>query len=739
MKSVDLTNCDKEPIHIPGHIQSHGVLIALDNTLHISHVSSNITAYIPVTVAEALGMPLQQLLAAAGITVKSSNIAQLQEYMDEEEAAAPSAFNVTLNNEPYYLIPHKSNAFLLLELEPARAEAELELQRILGASVSRILEGRTLQNTLQNAARQVKEVTGYDRVMVYRFWEDGHGEVIAEERNSNLDPFLGLHYPASDIPQQARELYKVNLTRIIADANSTPAALIARDATVSASPLDLTHSTLRAVSPVHIQYLKNMGVAASFSVSLVIDGHLWGLIACHNYTARFIQYKSREGAKLIGQILSSAVQYRNEEELKEELRIYRNKADDMMRIMQKDWDIPKALTGKDSNILAATAASGAALIFEKNIFTMGNTPTVDQIREICEWLKHTNQSQIFYTDNFSRIHAPAKKYKEVASGLLVCTLSKELEEYILWFKPEISKTVSWAGNPNKPAEFNEAGLLTLSPRKSFEIWKEQVQGVSEKWTNAEFSSVIKLREDIIHIINQKANQIRQLNERLQKAYDELDTFSFTISHDLKTPLSSVKNYAEILLEEYNNLPEDVLKILGRIIRGADKMHLLINEVLAYSRIGRKDVVHEEINMQQMLEDIRTELQTAFRLSNLEFEIGDTPNLTADRTMTYQVFSNLLSNAVKYSSKRPVAKITVSGQVNSEEIIYTIADNGVGIDVAFGNQIFDIFKRLDNAVSFEGTGVGLSIVKRILEKHNAKIWYESKLDYGTVFYLSYSKS
>jgi two-component system, chemotaxis family, sensor kinase Cph1 len=736
---VDLTNCDREPIHIPGKVQAQGILIAARKSdMVITHASENVREKTGLALTEVIGKSFEQFVQDAAIRIRAGNLLLLQEYAAENPEERLSAFTVELQDHPYFIIAHIIQDLLVLEFEPAYSDTDIELQRLIGSSISKILEDKTLAATLQNAARQVKQIIGYDRVMIYKFWEDGHGEVIAEEKNADVDAFYGLHYPASDIPQQARELYKTNLTRIIPDVDAVPSPIAVLDPSLAEQPLDLTHSTLRAVSPMHIEYLKNMGVKASFSVSLVINDRLWGLIACHNYQPRFIDYKAREGAKLIGQILSSSIQYRDDEQMKEQLRSFRAASEEMLRLMQKDWEIADALTKPKQNLLSATAAPGAALVFEGNIYPLGETPTVEQIQGLVDWLRQINPSQIFYTDNLPRMNAQARKFSDVASGLLACTLSRELDEYILWFKPEIIKTVKWAGNPEKPVETDLQGDHRISPRKSFEAWSQQVSGVSASWSKAEFSSVLKLREDITHIINQKANQIRQLNDRLQSAYDELDTFSFTISHDLKTPLASVKNYTEILLEEYGELPEDVTMILKKIVRGADKMNTLINEVLAYSRIGRKVVVKEEIDMRTLLEDIRTELLAAYQVNNLTFTIGNTPALQADKVMIGQVFSNLLGNAVKYSAKKANPLVHVEGEVSGNEIIYKITDNGVGIDVAFGNQVFEIFKRLDNAKDFEGTGVGLSIVKRIIEKHHAKIWYESEVDNGTIFYLSFNK-
>lgn len=734
-----LVSCDREPIHIPGKIQQHGFLVAVNkNNFSVSYVSENVVDLTGINIETIINAELDLLLKNDAIQLRASHLSQLKDFAADEKELKLPPLNISLGSKPYFLLAHKSGDELVLEFEPADGSSDEELQQLIGASLSEILQGGLINKSLQIAAKKIKQITGYERVMVYKFWDDGHGEVIAEEKAAGQEPFLGLHYPATDIPKQARELYKINLTRIIADVQSTPVDIIAAGDKLAAKPLDLTHSTLRAVSPIHIEYLKNMEVMASFSISLIANNKLWGLIACHNATAKFIDYKAREGARLIGQILSSSVEYKTNEEGKDAARVFSNAISELLRLLQNKDSITDALTQRDYNLLSVTNAKGAAIIFDKEVRTLGVTPSVDEINELTEWLSKNVQQQIFSTESLMNEYKPAAAFSSVCSGLLACELSKEMKEYLLWFKPEILKTVKWAGNPEKLETVNEKGEIRISPRQSFAVWTEQVRQNSEPWTRNEFASVIKLREDVLQVVNQKANQIRILNDKLQEAYDELDTFSFTISHDLKTPLSSVKNYTEILLEDSTSLGEDELKMLNRIVKGAEKMNVLIDEVLAYSRIGRKQLVKEKINMKLMIDEIVSEIKMAYKNIPFEIVITQLPDIYGDRTMINQVFTNLLSNAVKYAGKVEKPLITLGGEDFPHEVIYTITDNGIGINMAFGNQIFEIFKRLNNAADFEGTGVGLSIVKRIIEKHHGKIWYESELGVGTKFYTSFTK-
>ena len=732
---VDLTNCDTEPIHIPGKIQSHGFLVAVDSSMQIiTYISENIAQFVSPQPKEYLGLSVDVLNQALGLDNKQLSLGQFIKLGGSNKSCESlNPVLLEIAGKHYNLVISVSGNNHILEFETVSSSLDIDIQKTIGRSVSEILSGKNLHSLLVNAAEEVKKIISYDRVMVYKFNEEGHGEVVAEVKNDDLEPWLGLHYPATDIPKQARDLYKINLTRIIADVHTENSAILTYE---TEKPLDLTHSVLRAVSPIHIQYLKNMGVVSSFSISLIAHGELWGLIACHNYSPRFINYKGRDAATLIGQILSSALEYRQDEEDTEKSNRLNKAADELARYIEKENYITDALTTKDVTVKDITNATGVVLMFDNQIITLGDTPEEAELTEIKKWLTSNMGESIYHTHRFPEIFTPARAYSAKASGILACMLSKEMAEMIIWFKPEQLKTINWAGNPDKPVEDNGSGIMQLSPRKSFDSWSQLVKLTSERWTNEELKAVVKVREQVIYAVNRKANDIRLLNERLNLAYEELDTFSFTISHDLRTPLSSIKSYAELLLSNNKSIDDRAKQILGRIVAGTDKMDFLIKEILNYSRVGRANIDVAPINMADMLGDIKKEIIAAFNVQNLEFEIGNTPSINGDAVMINQVFTNLINNAVKYSARSDPPKVSIGGRTGDNEIIYSIEDNGVGIDINYYSRIFELFKRMDNVKDFDGTGVGLAIVKRILEKHEARIWFESNLGVGTVFYISF---
>ncbi len=359
---VDITNCDKEPIHILGKIQGHGFLIAVDSKDQvIQYISENTSAFINDDAIEYLGKHIDEIEARLNISnngnkLKLSQIITLGFGKGFENL---NPFYLELDGKPFNLIIKNAPSILLLEFEPCMIIEDFDVQKTIGRSISAILAQSGLHSMLKTAALEIKKIIQYDRVMIYQFGEDGHGEVVAEEKNTDLEPFVGMYYPATDIPNPARELYKINLTRILSDVNIDCPAIIGNKG--QNAPLDLTHSVLRAVSPIHIQYLKNMGVAASFSISLISHGELWGLIACHNYSPKFIDYKAREASKLIGQILSPALEYRLGEEDSEKFAVLNQTVNTLIKYIEKEGDVLSSLTANVITINNICASSGAVL------------------------------------------------------------------------------------------------------------------------------------------------------------------------------------------------------------------------------------------------------------------------------------------------------------------------------------------------------------------------------------------
>ena len=733
---INLNNCDLEPIHLLGKIQPHGFLIIVDQNGLVQFFSANANNFIGKDIGTLLlGKSLDEVENLFTLNVPAGYFSALIRNAKSGNFDDINPVKIKLGEDDTHVILSSSSNYYLLEFEPMASTKYASINKKLSHAIPQLLAEKNLLKLLESTAAEVSGIIGYDRVMVYRFAKNGHGEVIAEVKNDDLESFLGLHYPASDIPKQARVLYKISLTRLINDVDSIAADLIT-DAK-NDTPLDLSFSQLRAVSPIHIQYLKNMGVVSSFSVSILCNDELWGLIACHNYTPKFIDFESRESAKLVGQVLSAAITFRQEEADQQQSHRFHLNFDKLSKYLQGNNSIEDALTTHLENIMQVVNASGAVLCYEDKLVTLGVTPKDVELHGLTKWLSEEKNNGHFYCSSLSAEYTAGEAFKNVGAGILSITLSKELKEYVIWFKPEILQEVKWAGNPDKTVTVSGNNVLTLEPRQSFAAWVEQVSGTSEFWSVDEIKSALRLKEEILSVLHVKAGAIRIMNEKLKYAYKELDTFSLTVSHDLKTPITAIKSYSQ-LLELEPEITSENKRILQRIGDRADKMNLMINAVLEYSRISRHTLQYNYINTAIIITEIIEDLNLVYSAYKVKVDVGETPALQGDAVMLGQIFNNLIGNAVKYSQHSISPLVQIEGKISGTQVLYTIKDNGIGIAQNNLDNIFLLFSRMENAKHFEGTGIGLAIVKKIIEKHNGRIWAESELGKGTTFFLLFNR-
>ncbi|GHE44602.1 ATP-binding protein [Sphingobacterium griseoflavum] len=726
--------CSKEPIHIPGGIQAHGLLIAIDNQGIVCYVSDNLIEASKVPADAIIGHSVRLLNEFFGKQKDSNFILDLIDLANQNEIFRPvNPYAIRIEHTPYNLIISKSDTHYLLDIEPEYSSLFEDPQNTVGAGLSQMLADRELGTILRNAVIQVRKIIGYDRVMIYKFHPDGHGEVIAEDYELALESWLGLHYPAADIPSQARALYKANPTRLIADVDQPPASLLAN----IDKPLDLTNSSLRAVSPMHIRYLKNMGVSSSFSVSIVVDDILWGLIACHNYSPRFINYKQRETAKLVGQVLSSCIGMRDQELAQKERIKLQGIIIDVTRSLIDNERIVSLVEQCGSQILKAFRASGFVLFFEGAVYSVGDVPSDDQIEQIAHQFVVMEDQHCLRSYSTELDLEAIKLDSSRFAGLLSCRLTHGIKDCLILFRPERASTVTWAGDPTKLVSMDASGKPFISPRNSFEQWVEECRGQSDDWTEVEVEVFVKIKDELNFAIARKIDELRLLNDKLRDAYAELDSFTYTISHDLKTPLTAIKAYAE-LIQRKSSEPI-ILDMADKIKGSASRLNQMVQTVLEYSKVGQRFVNKQRVNMKSLINEIKDHLLISRANDQLQLEVLKTPDLEGDPILLFQVFLNVIENAVKYSHKQALPKVVIDGSSMYQETVYRISDNGVGISDEQQNAIFDLFSRVGDTTEFEGTGVGLATVRKIMNRHGAQISVESNIGAGSTFILRFPNS
>ena len=738
---VDLTNCDREPIHIPGRIQPHGLLAALaEPSLQIVQISANTTDLLGVEPASLLGQPLDALVSAQHVAYLRTTLTL--EQIDDNPLYVWTAELQGAAGRFDGLI-HRHQGVLILELEPVRpgAGGPPDFYRMVRGVISRLQQADGFQQFCDGVAREVQALTGFDRVMVYRFDEDGHGKVIAEAVVEGHESFLGLHYPASDIPKQARALYLRNWLRLIPDIAYTPADIVPTLTPGTDAPLDLSYSVLRSVSPIHIEYLANMGVGASMSISLVRDGALWGLIACHHYGPKFVPFELRAACEFLAQAVSLQLGAKEDGEFHGyELRL-KDIGAQLVEQMAQAASWPIGLMRGNVSLLNLINADGAVLTFAGELQTIGTVPAEDDIRTLIAWLgTHADDT---YATNTLPADLPALAHcAAVASGVLAVPIARESGEYLLWFRAEVLQTVNWAGAPDKAVTISEDGMR-ISPRKSFALWQQTLAQHALPWLPAEIAAATRLRNTLRGVILKRAADLAVLNEALQRSNVELDAFAYIASHDLKEPLRGLHNYAHFLLEDYHDKLDDEGKNkLETLVRLTQRMDALLDSLLHYSRVGRVDLVLRPVSLDALLADVRDSLR--LRMEGVEVRVPrPLPTINGDAVRLTEVLQNLLSNAAKYNDKAE-KWIEVGYQSPDEQnppprqgqYVFYIRDNGIGIREKHLEPIFRIFRRLHARDQFGGgTGAGLTIAKKIVERHGGAIWVESEPNVGTTFYFS----
>jgi light-regulated signal transduction histidine kinase (bacteriophytochrome) len=736
---VDLTNCDQEPIHIPGSIQPHGVILALKYPeLTIVQISCNTLDILGIPHTELLNQSLDKIF-------DNDQLNLLKDCFTQEELvfANPIELIIKVRDKNLYFdgVAHRSNEILILELEPnlfQKSNNFFKFYHVVKQSMLKLKGARTVSELSQMLAQEVKKITGFDRVMIYRFDEDWHGEVIAEAKLESLTAYLNLRYPASDIPQQARKLYTENWLRLVPDANYQPAAIVPAINPLTQQPLDLSGSILRSVSPLHIEYMHNMGVTASMSISIMKNQKLWGLIACHHQSPKYVPYEIRNACEFLGQMTSLELGSKEDNEdieYKIQIQAINSK---LIEYMSGEKNFVDGLINYQPNILALVNAQGAAVCYKGEFFTIGSTPTTQDIHDLVNWIHKNIHEEVFYTDALSKLYPVAEKFRDVASGLMMLSFSPTQKNYVLWFRPEVVQTVNWGGNPHKPVEITINGSVRLSPRKSFELWKETVQLQSISWKTCEVNAARQLRSAIVDVVLRKVDELAQLNVELERSNNDLDAFAYIASHDLKEPLRGIHNYSSFLIEDYGDTLNEAGKAkLQTLIRLTQRMEDLIDSLLHFSRLGRVDLSMQPTDINSVVKG-NLDLLSA-RIEEMQVEIRiprPLPTVYCDRIQIGQVFNNLIANAIKYNEQDQ--KWIEIGYIDhpNQPITFYVRDNGIGIREKHFDSIFRIFKRLHGPSKYGGgIGAGLTIAKKIVERHGGKIWVESNYGQGSTFYFS----
>jgi light-regulated signal transduction histidine kinase (bacteriophytochrome) len=546
---------------------------------------------------------------------------------------------------------------------------------------------------------------------------------------------MGQHFPASDIPTQARELYALSRIRLIQDANYTAAPLVPSRNPVTGKPNDLSFAALRSVSPVHLQYMRNMHTMASMSVSLMVKGRLWGLISCHNADPAPVSFEKRTACEQLGQILALCIESREDaHELQFRLDVRRIMVSMLAGLTQGSNFIDN-LSSVFPELLRFARASGVAIVVDDRVLASGDTPDEGDILGLVDWLAAHDHGEVYHTDKLSAAWPQAGSITRNASGLLALPISRIHKHYLLWFRPEFVRTIEWAGNPHE----KDNAPTPLSPRSSFAAWRETIHGTSLPWHPGEVELALEFRTALLGIALERAEQMAELAEELGRSNKELEAFSYSVSHDLRAPLRHIVGFADLLIESAGSEDgQQRLRFLKNIKDAARMAGKLVDDLLSFSQMGRASLHPHMVDMNDLVRDCIGKLALEARGRNIEWDIAPLPAVHADPTFLHLAMYNLLSNAVKFTGKQDPAVIRVSAEDHPGETVFHVADNGAGFNMDYVHKLFGVFQRLHRMEDFQGTGIGLANVRRIVERHNGRVWANSVQGEGATFSFALPK-
>ncbi|TCR62920.1 GAF domain-containing protein [Bosea sp. BK604] len=557
MTTVDLTNCDREPIHVPGSIQPHGCLIVCDaEAVTIRRHSANASDFLGLKEFELIGRKLEEVLG--GPVVHDMRNALARSGAPSRAGLLPRYHIAGLDREfDISIHSHKGNA--IIEFEQARPEgpsSPLEFARTL---VGRLASVTSPTQLIKNAARLLRAVLQYDRVMIYQFAADGSGKVVSEAKRPDLESFLGQHFPASDIPQQARQLYLLNPIRVVSDSSGErfPIMPVLDSA---GEPLDLSYAHLRSVSPIHCEYLRNMGVSASMSVSIIVEGELWGLIACHHYSPRSLSMNRRIAAEIFGEFFALQLGALTQKQLLVAAERARSFLNGMLTSASYVTDASDFLGHHLAEFRDLVESDGVGVWVRGQWRAEGHAPPAAFAEELAAFATQVCEGRIWATTSLSEVLPSAGAYARQFAGLLIIPLSQIPRDYLFFFRQELVHTIEWGGDPNKTYSTGPHGDR-LTPRQSFAVWKETVAGHSKPWSAVERELAESARRTLIEVVLRQSELLADERHRADVRQKMLNQ---ELNHRVKNILSLIKSIVAHPLAGGETITAYVASLKGRI-------------------------------------------------------------------------------------------------------------------------------------------------------------------------------